>query len=265
MITSQNTIHNKIRSLSLRIFNYLENNGDTNFQTNGEEFFVDNLFAYLKKRYQDEITLFDIGANIGDYTQVLLDKSSSFQNKLKIHVFEPTQSCYEVLKKKFSGVEEVVLNQMAVSNCNGTAKIFSNEQKSGLASLYKRNLDAYSIKMNQSEVVNTLRLEDYIDRKHINHIHLLKVDVEGHEMAAFEGLGSYLEENFIDFVQFEYGGANLDSHTSLMGFFSLFEKAGFKLAKVMPNGLNIRRYQPWMDNFQYANYVAISKNVVGKL
>jgi len=265
MITAQNTIRNKLRSLSLRTFNYLENNGNTNFETNGEEIFVGNLFTYLKKDYRDKITVFDIGANVGDYTQILLDRSIVFQKQLKIHVFEPTQSCYKVLENKFSGIEEVVLNQEAASNSNETVKIYFNEQKSGLASLYKRNLDAYSINMSQSEVVHTLRLDNYIESNHITHVHFLKIDIEGHEMPALEGLGSYLNENFIDFIQFEYGGASLDSHTSLMELYDLFEKAGFVLTKVMPDGLEIRPYQPWMDNFQYANYVAISRNIVDKL
>ena len=84
-------------------------------------------------------------------------------------------------------------------------------------------------------------------------------------MAAFEGLGSYLNGDFIDFVQFEYGGANLDSHTSLMELYALFEKAGFVMTKVMRNGLDIRPYKPWMENFQYANYVAISRKIVDGL
>ncbi len=93
----------------------------------------------------------------------------------------------------------------------------------------------------------------------------MKVDVEGHEMNVLTGLSSYLVENFIDFIQFEYGGTNLDSHTSLMELYELLEKSGFYVAKVMPCGLEIRTYQPWMDNFQYANYVAISKKIMERL
>jgi len=75
-------------------------------------------------------------------------------------------------------------------------------------------------------------------------------------------MGDYLDCNFIDFIQFEYGGANLDSHSSLLDFYKLFENRGFKIAKVMPKGLEIRTYKPFMDHFEYANYIAISKNVL---
>lgn len=212
-----------------------------------------------------EAVLFDVGANVGKYTEMLLDNSTQLKVGVKVHVFEPTGACFEVLKDKFSGTKEIVLNKKAVSNTDGTAEIFYDKPKSGLASLYKRNLDAYSIEMNQSETVETIRLDKYIEENRNGHIHFLKLDIEGHEMTAFEGMGSFLRGDFVDFVQFEYGGANLDSHTSLMELFTLFEKAGFKLAKIMPRGLDIRSYEPWMDNFQYANYVAISEGVVEKI
>jgi len=43
--------------------------------------------------------------------------------------------------------------------------------------------------------------------------------------------------------------------------YSVFEKVGFAVAKIIPSGLEIRSYQPYMENFQYSNYVAISSHV----
>lgn len=266
MIVKQSFFRNKFRSLVLHIFCYLENSGNADFLTNGESFFLDSLFDHFGKNCHDhnKVILFDIGANIGKYTERLLDKSMHLNNKVKIHLFEPTQACFDILQKKFAHFDEVVLNKKAVSNKFETVEIFYDEQKSGLASLYKRNLNAYSIQMNQSESVATIRLDSYINDMKIKHIHLLKVDIEGHEMKALEG-GAYLNGDFIDFLQLEYGGANLDSHTNLMDIYDFLEKAGFVLAKVMPNGLDIRPYKPWMDNFQYANYVAVSAKIIGRL
>jgi len=137
MIVKKSFLRNKFRSLVLRLFCYLENNGNANFLTNGESFFLDSLFDWLGKNYHDKIILFDIGANIGEYSQILLDKSSHL-NKVEIHLFEPTQACFDILQKKFAHFDEVVLNKRAVSNNFETVEIFYDEQKSGLASLYKR-------------------------------------------------------------------------------------------------------------------------------
>lgn len=265
MIVKQNILKKVARSLSLYIFSWVENNNNYNFSANGEKAFVENAIKYLNRNNAGEIVIFDIGANTGEYTAKLIEISNCIKGEAEIHIFEPAQSCFNILMEKFSKTSGLFLNKKAVSKINGTAEIFYDKPLSGLASLYKRNLQAYSISMDHSEIVETIRLDSYIEKKGINHINLLKIDIEGHEMAAFEGLGSCLNGDFIDFVQFEYGGANLDSHTSLIDLYDLFERSGFKLAKVLPGGLELRLYKPWMDNFQYANYVAISNKVVGKI
>lgn len=264
MLVHTGFFRNKLRSLAFAAFNRLENNNNAQFASNGEKRFIDSLFSHLNKTAGGRIVLFDIGANIGAYSALLLDKSHQSKD-VEIHVFEPTHACFELLRGKFSHANSVTLNRKAVSDSNGTAKIFFDVEKSSLASLYKRNLDAYSTDLNQSELVETIRLDNYIEEHHLAHIHFLKIDIEGHELAAFTGLGKYLSNSFIDVIQFEYGGANLDSHTSLMELYAILEKAGFIITKIMPHGLEIRPYQPRMDNFQYANYVALSSDIVSSL
>lgn len=265
MIVNQGSFKKSIRSLALRVFSRVENNGNCNFNTNGEKVFVKSLIEFFNKHFYDQIIMFDVGANTGEYTKMLLDNSIHLNKGASIHVFEPTGSCYQILEERFADCNRVILNKKAVSNDRRTACIYYDKPLSGLASLYKRNLDSFLIEMNQSEIVETIRLDDYIENSGVGHIHFVKIDIEGHEMAAFEGLGAYMRGDFIDFIQFEYGGANLDAHTSLMELYALFEKAGFLLAKVMPKGLDIRPYRPWMDNFQCANYVAISKKAAEKI
>lgn len=265
MITREHGVIRKLRTLVLRIFLYLDNSGTADFDTNGEKKFVETLFDFVARTGQGRSVFFDIGANIGEYTEMLLDKSSTLQVAPDIHVFEPTKSCFEVITTKFGTLNNVVLNRQAVSNSAGSVEIYYDAEQSTLASLHKRNLDAYAVELNRSETVTTTRLDTYIEHKNISHINFLKIDIEGHEIAAFEGLGRYLNGDFIDFIQFEYGGANLDSHTSLMELYTLFNKAGFVITKVMRRGLEVRPYKPWMDNFQYANYVAVSQKVIDRL
>ena len=118
--------------------------------------------------------------------------------------------------------------------------------------------------MNKNEKVDVIRLDQFINEHQIPHIHFMKIDIEGHEIQAFKGLGNYLDNQFIDYIQFEYGGANLDSRSSLMELYKLFEGNGYSIAKIMPKHLEMRRYQPFMDNFQYSNYVAISNRLLEK-
>ena len=261
MYTEISILKRKLRGLSLRIFNVIENNGDCRFEKNGENFFIDNLFQSFKN-YGEKKIVFDIGANIGEYAQMIEDKSLQSNVDVELHVFEPTKSCFSTISKKFSNKDHITLNNFGVSNSDDGATIYYDKEESGLASLYQRNLDSYNLELNKSEEISLRRIDSYIEEKKITHIDLIKIDIEGHELKAFEGFGGYLNGDFIDYIQFEYGGANLDSHSSLMEIYKLLSNNGFKITKVMPNGLEIREYSPFMDNFNYSNYVAVSEKVI---
>lgn len=144
----------------------------------------------------------------------------------------------------------------------GGGEIYYDVKGSELASMYQRNLNMCDNKLNIKEEIKTERLDKYIEQSEIKHIDFMKVDVEGHEMVVFEGMGRYLNSDFVNYIQFEYGGANLDSMTSLMNFYKLFESKGFRLAKVVPGGLQIRVYESFLENFEYSNYVAISERLI---
>lgn len=257
MFTKLGFFKRKIRGLSFMVFNFIENNGNANSSSNGEEEFVNNLFLSFSEKKQKRV-IFDIGANIGSYSKIIEEKALRHGTEINLHMFEPTKSCFTVIESKFDG-EIVALNNFGVSNSNSTAKIFYDKEQSGLASLYHRNLDYYDLKLDKSEEITLKRLDDYIEEKNIDHIDFVKIDIEGHELKAFEGFGKYMSGEFIDYIQFEYGGANLDSHSSLMDLYQFLNERGFDITKVMPKGLEIRKYAPFLDGFQYSNYVAISR------
>ncbi len=240
----------------MQVFNKLENNGNCDFTSNGEENFLKSFISIYKEK---ELVIFDVGANVGLYIEKILEHGKQVACYPQIHAFEPTNSCSEKLQQKFAHNHNVKLNKFGVSDRQGKATIYYDTETSGLASLYQRDLEFYNIELSKQETIELLRLEDYINENSIRHINLLKIDIEGHELSAFRGLGEFLTPEFIDAIQFEYGGANLDSHTSLMEIAGLLTSSGFSLYKIMPNYLEKRSYEPRMENFKYANYVALSE------
>ena len=248
----------KLRNICWKGFNRLENNGDSDFSRNGEKAFIDTLIDVFVKEPNKERVIFDIGANVGEYSQMLTQRIHSKGISCSLHLFEPTKACFAELQNRFAGTAAIRLNAFGLSDQEEKRQIFYDKEKSGLASLYKRNLQHYNIEMEAAEEIVLETAVNYIEKAGIGHIDFVKIDIEGHELNAFKGFGKYLNAQFIDFVQFEYGGANLDSHTSLLELFRFFEARGFILAKIMPKGLEIRNYSPMMENFVYANYVAVS-------
>ena len=266
MFLERSIFKTKLKRLLLRLFNNIENNGDCNienngdcnFETNGEKVFVEGLLKTL----ETDAVILDIGANIGEYAELILKEALINKINVQLHLFEPTRSCFSVLSEKYSDTDNVTLNNFGLSDVSEHRDIYYDKEKSGLASLYQRNLKSYSIELNQSEEINVKRLDSYIEKNKINHLSFVKIDIEGHELKAFEGFGVYLDGDFIDYIQFEYGGANLDSGASLMEIYQVLSDRGFVIAKVMPTGLEVRSYSPYMDNFNYANYVAVSRNKI---
>lgn len=251
----------RLRSVLFTLFNRMENNNNANFHTNGEEHFLNDYIRSL----DGEIVLFDVGANVGGYSEIIIDSCKRRRLQYQLHLFEPTQACFSTLQQKFSQDNNVLLNNVGVSDANNTSEIFYDAEKSGFASLYQRDLSSVNVTMNNKETISLVRLDDYVSKQNIQKIDFLKIDIEGHELAAFRGLGTYLNAGFIKAIQFEYGGANLDSGTTLRELYHVLQGAGFQLFKIMKRHLEPRAYELRMENYQYANYVALSPESMSRM
>lgn len=259
MIKKRSTLRRKARSFLARLLGRIENNDNADFTVNGERLFVERLFAFLRGKARAPLVMFDVGANAGHYSQMLLHAAEREKVAIQLHAFEPARGCVDALRSRFGADPRVRIAAAAVSSTNDAARLYFDAPGSGLASLYQRDLSLYAMELGQSEEVPSTRLDQYIEREGIQHVHFVKLDIEGHEAAAIEGLGRYLDPRFIDFVQFEYGGANLDSNTTLRQLFTTFSSRGFRIAKIMKHGLELREYEVAMENYQYSNYVAIGE------
>jgi len=258
----------KIKNFFIKFLNKaiikLEDKGNANFNTNGEQHFINDLIKYYNKK-NNEIVIFDIGANTGNYSSYIIKCAK--ENKLRyiIHMFEPTTSCFKTLENKFGFDKNIALNNFGISNQECEKNIYYDKEKSGLSSLYKRNLEAYGTKMDKSEIIKLKRLDEYIKEKGIKKINLLKIDIEGHELMAINGLGKYLDTNNIDFIQFEYGGCNIDSQTTLFQIYTILENSGFIICKITPKYLEKRKYSKSMEDYVYSNYVAVSPTIISEI
>jgi len=195
----------------------------------------------------------DVGGNVGNYTAGL---RTAFP-KADIHTFEPASVNVERLKTRFADDDHVLINAVAVSEHVGEGVLWSDQPGSGLASLGKRRLDHLGIGFEQQEAVRTIRFEDYwtnqLDRAEID---LLKLDVEGYELAALVGCGAALDH--VRVIQFEFGGCNVDTRTYLRDFWHFFRERGFDLHRITPFGLQkMKDYKDRDEVFTTTNFLAL--------
>jgi len=137
--------------------------------------------------------------------------------------------------------------------------LYSNETGSGLASIYKRNLDHFDIAMNIEEKVTMRTLDSFCEENNIQKIHFLKLDVEGNELKVLDGAKNMVQAGAIDHIQFEFGGCNIDSRTYFQDFYYLLS-GRYEIYRILKNGLFlIERYKETYECFITTNFLAIRK------
>ena len=204
------------------------------------------------------VTIFDVGANKGQYLTLLLDELGH-RPDVTIHCFEPSATTYSVLLETAQGHPSVIANNFALGAKSGEATLFMNVPGSGLASLTARRLEHFGIDHSLfSETVIIRTIDDYCAEHGISEIHLLKIDVEGHELDVLKGAQRMLAEKRTHLIQFEFGGCNIDTRTYFQDYYYLFQEKGYDLYRLLPEGTlhRIGAYREEFEKFRTANYLA---------
>ena len=193
----------------------------------------------------------DIGANKGHWTKYLLDEFPS----TVVHAFEPQPVCAQALEERFSGSSNVSIYRNAVSNSVATLSLFFDFEGSGLASLSKRKLEHLGIDFSKSVEVKTVVLDDFLAARSIGQIDIVKIDVEGHELAVFKGMEQVLAGTEPPkVIQFEFGGCNIDTRTFFRDFYLLFSEQ-YEIHRQTPFGLMlIDKYRETDECFRTTNF-----------
>lgn len=199
--------------------------------------------------------LFDVGGHLGAYSKAFL---SRFPDG-KVFLFEP--SAVHVAQARASLPAQVRFFTIALSDRDGAATLYKDAEVTGLASLTKRDLAHRDIQMDLSETIACRTLDGVVAEEKIDRIDLLKIDVEGHELDVLRGGQTSFARGLIGVVQFEFGGCNLDTRTTLHDFFRFFAPLGYALYLVRPTGglVALGAYRELYEQYQTTNYVAMRR------
>lgn len=219
--------------------------GNPNINTNGEK----KALRYIASRYGNvPITVFDVGAYKGAYRQAVLENIPHG----KVYSFEPQKKLFESLKNQFDNCFNI-----GFGNKKETVPIYGNKNKGGLTSLYNRKLEHFDLSMSEQEKVSLNTIDDFCREHKIEKIHFLKLDVEGHELKVLKGAEKMMEH--IDFIQFEFGGCDIDSKTFFQDFWYLLS-GKYTIYRITKWGLQeIKNYRETDEIFMTINYLAARK------
>lgn len=239
--------YRKLYRLSLNGMNY----GNSNIEHSGEL----QVLKYIRRNLKQNgrFVIFDVGGNVGNYSKAL---AAFFGEQAYIHAFEPSEKTYQQFIKNTATLKDIKANNVGLSDKAEILPLYTNPQFSGLSSLYHRNLAHHGIAVNKSESIRLTTLDQYCERNFIDRINFLKLDTEGHELKVLKGASNMLEKERIDFIQFEFGGCNIDSRTFFQDFFYLLNSR-YKIYRILPYGMSeVKAYDESQEIFMTINFLA---------
>lgn len=139
---------------------------------------------------RDVKVIFDCGANRG---RVAKEYAALFP-KAKIYSFEPTPATFEGLKKEIAGLPNVEPVNAAVGETAGQLDFYLGDIEQS-NTLVKPSPDA-----KPAFRVPVVNLAEFCRERKIDHIDILKLDVEGFELPALRGIDSMFQAKKIDVV-----------------------------------------------------------------
>lgn len=210
------------------------------------------------------IHVVDVGANIGRWSAAMLAAAHQADRLecLDLHAFEPSAYTFGLLAKALDG-QPVQLVNVAVSECAGSAALHVVAPGAGRNSLHE---PVRPESCATTEEVATTTLDSYAERVGLDHLTLLKIDTEGHDLAVLRGAQKLISNGRIWVAQFEYNHRWIDARSYLRDSFELLQPHGYCIGKLTPNGVEF--YPDWeaeLETFVEGNYVACLPGLAERL
>jgi FkbM family methyltransferase len=185
--------------------------------------------SLMKQYIKTGENVLDIGANIGFYTKIL---SKLVGNKGQVISFEPDSLNFRRLQHNCGKLQNVQLNNKAVSGETGVLRIY----KSAMLNVDHRTypVDDYE----SVEEIDCISPDTFLPEN--QRIDFIKIDIQGFEMSAFGGMKKILANNPDIKILSEFWpyGLSKAGHTT-EEFLSFFWNAGFKVNLVKIEGFEL--------------------------
>jgi FkbM family methyltransferase len=138
---------------------------------------------FLWKHLQPGMTFLDIGAYHGIYSIIAARKLGGAG---RVVAFEPSPRDRHRLQLhlRYNSIKSVTLEHYALAAEEGKARL--NIVVNGFTNMNSLRLPSVDHAVKQIDV-DTISLDGYLDRKHIDNVDLMKIDVEGGEAETFRG------------------------------------------------------------------------------
>ena len=234
---------------------------------NGYAIFQQEKFAFNEEQIEQQLvrrlvrqgmTVFDIGANIGNYSLLFSDLVGA---EGKVYSFEPTSTTFNRLQQRTENNQNIFLFQNAVFSENKLIEFnefpdeFSVWNSIGRPQMENPANSQEYVPIVKSETVRAITVDSFCQKNNIDKIDYLKIDVEGAESDVLNGCLNLLAIKAIEFIQFEISQKMLEGmqHTA-QETFDLLMANGYECHCIEKTGAIGRSVVN--SNAFYENYIA---------
>lgn len=213
-------------------------------ELNEAVFFYPKLKHFFKKVLPHQPIIFDVGANKGQSADFFL----SIRPNATITSFEPNPTLFAFLTNKYKKRGNIQVINKGVSSSKQVLTFYINKldltssfEKLNVTSKYlAKKAQVLGVKpseiISESLDIETICLSDYIEEQNIQHIDLLKIDTEGHELKCLNGLFP-LNSCQIDRIQIEHHQDDMyQSLDSFADIQALLQKNGYEVEVSIKHG-----------------------------
>lgn len=186
--------------------------------------------ALFKEILKPGMTVIDIGAHIGYFTRLF---SRKVGRDGRVYAFEADPENYALLEKNTQGLCNVVSQRLAIADKKGTIDFYHCDDKSGAHSTLA-NVPLPFAK--RKLIVTAVELDSWVRERGIQKMDIIKMDIEGGESAALNGMREALR--MARGMVIEFAPAWIEAAgSSPLSFLEDIESRGFSIYAVTKEGL----------------------------
>ena len=192
------------------------------------------------------VIIFDVGCFKGFFFKKFFKSKILKENKLKFYLFDINPNVRDYLKE-YINKKNIFFEYRGIGKSNQTKKYYLNKSfessGSSMSNLYKDDklwvssrkifLKLFFQKTPSYQLlkVPVIRLDDYIKKRKVKKIDILKIDVDGSEEDVLAGMHSILKKNIVSILQIEITGLKSTYKKKENKIYSLLKKNNFILKR----------------------------------
>ena len=232
-----------------RLYLHARREGSLDMEHNGEAA-LQQAIARTAAAEQRSLTIFDVGANYGQWsTNLLKALSTNKAPRANFTLFEPVSSIRSRLETTmidWAETADIKIEAVALSDQRGTAEMVVADKAAGTHHLHStvHNVDGDLVR------VEVTTLDDYLVDHPREHIDLIKIDAEGTDAKIIAGMVDLLQRGGVDLVQFEYSVHFIRTRSFLSDIFQIAERFGYRVALLTAHAVEFHDcWHPDLERF----------------